>query len=321
MRGLMLEDIVVDYRRRGGQIVRAVAGASLSVPPGQVVGLVGESGCGKSTLARVAVGLVRSSSGRTLFNGQEVAALGRLSRRSPKLLPLQMIFQDPYSSLNPRRRIGDQIGDSLLKAGVPVALWKERTQELLEQVGLPAHAATEYPHEFSGGQRQRICIARALALDPEVIVADEPISSLDASTQASVAQLLLRLSRELELGILFISHDLSIVRRISDEVNVMYLGRIVERAPADRLWSDPQHPYSKALIGSVPLADGSGKLPAFLAGEVPDPASPPSGCRFHPRCPVAIARCREEDQHLRSVAPRHEAACLLLDAAVGTPHA
>jgi len=319
MRGLQLEDIVVDYRRRGGQVVRAVAGASLSVQPGQVVGLVGESGCGKSTLARVAVGLVAASEGRTVFNGMEVAPLRRLARRSPKLLPLQMIFQDPYSSLNPRRRVGDQIGDSLLKAGVPAPMWEQRTQELLEQVGLPVHAATDYPHEFSGGQRQRISIARALALEPEIIVADEPISSLDASTQASVAQLLLRLSRELELGILFISHDLSIVRRISDEVNVMYLGRMVERAPADRLWSDPRHPYSKALIGSVPLADGSGRLPAFLAGEVPDPASPPSGCRFHPRGPVAIDRCSEEDQHLRAVEPQHEAACLLV--AAGDPPA
>lgn len=321
MTGLQMEDIVVDYRRRGGQVVRAVAGASVTVLPGQVVGLVGESGCGKSTLARVAVGLVPSSAGQTLFNGRQVTPLGRLARRDPRLLPLQMIFQDPYSSLNPRRRVGDQIADSLLKGGMAAQLWQSRTAELLEQVGLPARVATSYPHEFSGGQRQRISIARALALDPEIIVADEPISSLDASTQASVAQLLLRLSSELQLGILFISHDLSIVRRISDEVNVMYLGRIVERAPADRLWSLPRHPYTRALIGSVPLANGSGLLPEFLAGEVPDPASPPSGCRFHPRCPVAVARCGEEDQVLLPVAPDHEAACILADVAPGSKSA
>jgi oligopeptide/dipeptide ABC transporter ATP-binding protein len=308
---LELEDVVVEYRRRDGRTVTAVAGASLTVEPGQVVGLVGESGCGKSTLARAAVGLVRTASGRVRFGGEEVTALRRLGSRSTAHLGLQMVFQDPYSSLNPRRRVRDQLADSLRAVGAPAPDWDARIADLLEQVGLPATAAGNYPHEFSGGQRQRISIARVLALDPRVIVADEPISALDASTQASVGRLLLGLSRDLGVGILFISHDLAIVRRISDEVNVMYLGRIVERAPAAVVWDRPEHPYTQALIGAVPKADGSGRLPVFLRGEVPDPADPPEGCRFHPRCPVAVDRCGQEDQVLRPLTGDHAVACLL----------
>jgi peptide/nickel transport system ATP-binding protein len=308
---LELRDVHVEYRRRGAPPVRAVAGVSLALEPGKVSGLVGESGCGKSTLARAATGLVPLSSGEVLFEGRPVSALSRLRRRPQQELGLQMVFQDPYSSLNPRRRVRDQIGDSLRVAGVPQDAWSMRVEELLDQVGLPASAAADYPHEFSGGQRQRLCIARVLAVEPRAIVADEPISALDASTQASVAKLLLRLSRELGVSILFISHDLSIVREIADDVTVMYLGRVVERAPAARLWERPQHPYSEALIGAVPRADGTGRLPVFLEGEVPDPASPPSGCRFHPRCPIAVGRCSSEDPALVPIGADHDAACLL----------
>jgi peptide/nickel transport system ATP-binding protein len=308
---LELRDVSVEYQRRGSRPVRAVAGVSLALEPGTVSGLVGESGCGKSTLARAATGLVPLASGEVLFEGRPIAALSRLRRRSRAELGLQMVFQDPYSSLNPRRRIREQLTDSLRVAGVDESRWPERIEELLDQVGLPATAAADYPHEFSGGQRQRLCIARVLAVEPSVIVADEPISALDASTQASVAKLLLRLSRELGVSILFISHDLSIVREIADDVTVMYLGRVVERGPSARLWEAPQHPYSEALIGAVPRADGTGRLPVFLEGEVPDPAAPPSGCRFHPRCPIAVERCAVEDPALTQVGDAHSAACLL----------
>lgn len=308
---LDLRDVSVEYRRRGGRPVRAVAGVSMTLEAGSVSGLVGESGCGKSTLARAATGLVPLASGEVLFEGRPVDALSRLRRRSRDLLGLQMVFQDPYSSLNPRRRVRDQLGDSLRVAGVDEARWPERITELLEQVGMPASAADDFPHEFSGGQRQRLCIARVLAVEPSVIVADEPISALDASNQASVSKLLLRLSRELGVGILFISHDLSIVRQIADDVTVMYLGRVVERGPSAKLWEAPQHPYSEALIGAVPRADGSGTLPVFLEGEVPDPAAPPTGCRFHPRCPIAEDRCSTDDPTLERIGPDHTVACLL----------
>lgn len=308
---LELRNVSVEYQRRGSRPVRAVAGVSMTLESGKVSGLVGESGCGKSTLARAAMGLVPLVHGEVLFEGRPIHALSRLRKRSRAELGLQMVFQDPYSSLNPRRRIREQLGDSLRVAGVDESRWPERIEELLDQVGLPASAASDYPHEFSGGQRQRLCIARVLAVEPSVIVADEPISALDASTQASVAKLLLRLSRDLGVSIMFISHDLSIVREIADDVTVMYLGRVVERGPSARLWEGPQHPYSEALIGAVPRADGTGRLPVFLEGEVPDPASPPSGCRFHPRCPVAVERCSVEDPELTPVGDAHSAACLL----------
>jgi oligopeptide/dipeptide ABC transporter ATP-binding protein len=308
---LELSDVVVEYERRGLAPVRAVAGASLEVERGAIVGLVGESGCGKSTLARAAVGMVAPRSGTIRFEGREVKPLTR-GARPRDLVRLQMVFQNPFSSLNPRRRVGQQIGDALAVLGLASRSQRAaQVAELLVQVGLPEAAARGYPHEFSGGQRQRIAIARALAANPSVIVLDEPLASLDASAQAQIANLLVELAREFDLGLLLISHDLAIVRHVADTVAVMYLGRIAETAPTRELWATPLHPYSEALIGAVPHADGAGTLPEALPGEVPDPSRPPPGCRFHPRCPYAFDRCRSEEPALVALAPDRSAACWL----------
>ncbi len=307
MSALELRDVEVEYDRRGGGRVRAVAGASLTLERGQIVGLVGESGCGKSSLARAAVGLVAPTAGTVLFEGREVTPLTRRARPRD-LVRLQMVFQNPYSSLNPRRKVGSQLADGL----PPAASGRDvRVRELLELVGLPAGAASRFPHQFSGGQRQRIAIARALAADPTVIVLDEPLASLDASAQAQLANLLVELSRELELSLLLISHDLAIVRHVADVVSVMYLGTMVETGATRVLWRTPLHPYTEALIAAVPHADGAGLLPEALPGEVPDPANPPSGCRFHPRCPYAFARCVAEEPPPIAVADGRTAACWL----------
>ncbi len=306
-----VRDAEVVYHRRG-QTVRAVAGASLTVERGEVVGLVGESGCGKSTLARAILGLVPLAAGSVEFEGHPVEALGRAARPQA-LRGMQMIFQDPYSSLNPRRRVGDQIADGIeLGAGEKVRGAEQRTlvAELLDRVGLPTEFARRYPHEFSGGQRQRIAIARALAARPRLIVADEAISALDVSAQASIANLLASLVADLGMGLVFISHDLGIVRQLSDRIAVMYLGEIVETGPADAVWSRSAHPYGRALIGAIPSISGGG-LPEDLPGDVPDPASPPPGCRFHPRCPRAFAPCPVEVPALLPVADGHLAACHL----------
>jgi oligopeptide/dipeptide ABC transporter ATP-binding protein len=222
------------------------------------------------------------------------------------------VFQNPFSSLNPRRKVGEQIGDALAVLGLaPRRQRAARIAELLDQVGLPAGATGGYPHEFSGGQRQRIAIARALAASPSVIVLDEPLASLDASAQAQIANLLVALARELDLGLLLISHDLAIVRHVADAVAVMYLGLIAETAPTRELWATPLHPYTEALIGAVPHADGAGTLPEALPGEVPDPSQPPPGCRFHPRCPYAFDRCPVEEPALVELVPGRSAACWL----------
>jgi oligopeptide/dipeptide ABC transporter ATP-binding protein len=308
MSALEVTDVVVDYERRGGGVLRAVAGASLDVERGQVVGLVGESGCGKSTLARAAVGLAPVTHGEVRFEGETVTALTRRARPRA-LVRLQLVFQNPYSSLNPRREAGAQVAD-----GLPVlsrARRVARVRELFDVVGLPDRAESRYPHEFSGGQRQRIAIARALAADPSVIVLDEPLASLDASAQAQLANLLADLARDLEVGLLLISHDLAIVRHVADRVFVMYLGKIAESGDTGSVWSRPAHPYSEALIAAVPRPDGSGFLPESLPGEVPDPGRPPSGCRFHPRCPHAFDRCRREEPPLEQLAPGRTAACWL----------
>jgi oligopeptide/dipeptide ABC transporter ATP-binding protein len=316
---LELRDVEVVYERRGRERVRAVAGASLTVERGQIVGLVGESGCGKSSLARASVGLVEASAGKILFEGREVTPLTR-GARPRELARLQMVFQNPYSSLNPRRKIGSQLADALDALDlVPRRRRASRVGELLELVGLPASAAARYPHQFSGGQRQRIAVARALAADPSVLVLDEPLASLDASTQAQVANLLVDLSRRLSLSLLLISHDLAIVRHVADVVSVMYLGVMVEVAPTQGLWSLPLHPYTEALIGAVPRPDGSGVLPQSLRGEVPDPARPPSGCRFHPRCPYAFDPCPTEDPELLRIDGERTVACWLQEA--DGPHA
>ncbi|MDR8410229.1 ABC transporter ATP-binding protein [Nonomuraea sp. 3-1Str] len=285
---LEITDLVVEHRSPGRPVVRAVAGASLTVRPGEVVGLVGESGCGKSTLARAVCGLNPVTEGSITFEGQPVTPLG-LRRRT--LTGVQMVFQDPYASLNPRRRVGDQIADGLRTArddGTDPA-------DLLERVGLPREFAGRHPHEFSGGQRQRIAIARALAARPRMLIGDEPISALDASAQAQVATLMRDLAVDSGAGLLFISHDLSVVRLIADRIAVMYLGRIVEVGDTAEVWDNPRHPYTQALLRAIPKPDGMGVLPEELPGDVPDPAAPPSGCRFHPRCPFAMDVCREKE--------------------------
>ena len=311
MSALELRDIVVEYESADGGRLRAVAGASISVDAGEIVGLVGESGCGKSTLARAAVGLARTSAGSVVFEGREVPHLGRRGR-DRGLARLQLVFQNPYASLNPRRRVGSQLADALADLRLlPAAKRPARTRELCELVGLPADTVDRFPHEFSGGQRQRIAVARALAAEPSVIVLDEPLASLDASAQAQLANLLVGLSRDLNLGLLLISHDLAIVRHVAHRVSVMYLGTMVETGEAHELWERPLHPYSESLIGAIPHPDGEGFLPTAPSGEVPDPRDPPSGCRFHPRCPYVFDRCRRDVPALVELAGGRSAACWL----------
>jgi peptide/nickel transport system ATP-binding protein len=305
---LELENVVVEYERRGGARIRAVAGADLNVGRGQIVGLVGESGCGKSTLARAAVGLVPTVGGSVRFEGESVTPLTRRARPR-SLVRLQLVFQNPYSSLNPRRSVGSQLADGM--SGLSRSARGRRVRELCGLVGLPDTAADRFPHEFSGGQRQRIAIARALAADPSVIVLDEPLASLDASAQAQLANLLGDVSRTLDVGLLLISHDLAIVRHVADVVSVMYLGRMVETGATRPLWELPAHPYTEALVAAVPRPDGTGFLPEALAGEVPDPGRPPSGCRFHPRCPYAFDRCRTNEPPLLELAGGRRSACWL----------
>ncbi len=306
---LQASNLSVEYGRRRNR-VRAVDSVNLTVRAGEVVGLVGESGCGKSSLGRALVGLEAAATGSARFAGQPIPPLGR-GRRPAELRRLQMVFQDPYASLNPRRRVGELISDGVTLGGGERAEGNRLAAELLERVGLPTDAVGRYPHEFSGGQRQRIAIARCLAARPTLIVADEPISALDASAQAQVANLLLSLAREEQMGMVFISHDLSVVRQIADRVAVMYLGRIVEIGDTAQVWSRPTHPYTEALVSAIPRADGAGTLPIDLPGDVPDPARPPRGCRFHPRCPVAEPRCSSIDPALNELPDEsgHAVAC------------
>jgi oligopeptide/dipeptide ABC transporter ATP-binding protein len=289
---LTVEDLRVEYRPRGRGVVRAVTGVDLAVAAGEVVGLVGESGCGKSSLARVVAGLAAPSGGRVLFAGEPVVPLAWRKRPAAQTR-LQMIFQDPGGSLNPRRTVGAQLLDGV-PAGVTGSDRRARVAELLERVGMSAAAGERFPHEFSGGQRQRLAIARALAAEPELIIADEPVTALDASAQAQVVSLLLSLVRELDMGLLFISHDLALVHEIADRTAVMYLGTIVEAGPTRRLMAEPRHPYTQALVGAIPQVSAEPRLPAVLRGEVPDPSHIPSGCRFRPRCPYAVEICRTE---------------------------
>jgi peptide/nickel transport system ATP-binding protein len=306
---LYLDRVVVDYQRKHLPKVRAVADVSLPVHKGQVHGLVGESGCGKSTLARAATGLVALTSGSIEFDGQPVTPLSRRPR--PRhFRRLQMVFQDPQSSLNPRRSVAAQLADVLRRSSnVPASARRDRIRELFDIVGLSQAAAGRFPSEFSGGQRQRICIARALAADPTIIIADEPISSLDASAQAQIANLLVSLTRDLDIGVLLISHDLAIVRHVADVVTVMYLGKVVETAPKDSLWDEPLHPYTEALLDAAPAHDGAGVLPDALPGEIPDPAQPPSGCRFHPRCKHAFELCPVDEPSLVDFGAGRMCAC------------
>jgi peptide/nickel transport system ATP-binding protein len=296
-------------RNRGA--LQAVDGVSLAVMPGETLGLVGESGCGKSTLGRCLVRLYEISSGRLRFEGKEIGDLG-LRQLRPIRRRLQMVFQDPSSSLNPRRRVGDLIAEPLRVHGhATAAEIRARSRELLELVGLLPDHLERFPHEFSGGQRQRIGIARALALEPALVVADEPVSALDVSIQAQIVNLLADLQQRLGLTYLFIAHDLSVVRQVSTRVAVMYLGSIVELGGADEVFRAPAHPYSEALISAVPLphSPGARRRRIVLQGDVPSPMDPPAGCRFHPRCRYAQARCQNERPPLRVLSPGRQVAC------------
>src|SRR5437870_12144198 len=298
---------------RAGQTVKAVDGVTLNIYPGETLGLVGESGCGKSTLGRAILRLTEPTSGQVLFRGQDLTHLSNAYMRAQSR-HLQIIFQDPYASLNPRMTVSQIIAEPIetfrLARGSEK---KRRVQDLMETVGLSARFLKRYPHEFSGGQRQRIGIARALAVEPDFIVADEPISALDVSIQAQIMNLLDRLKREKNLTYLFISHDLRAIRHVSDRVAVMYLGKIVEVADAKAVYAQPLMPYTKALISAVPVPDPkveATRRRIVLQGDVPSPINPPRGCRFHTRCPYAIAACSGVEPRLVQIKPNHFAACI-----------
>jgi oligopeptide/dipeptide ABC transporter ATP-binding protein len=298
--------------RRTVGYVYAVDGVSFTIGEGETLGMVGESGCGKSTVARTVLRLVEPTAGSIRLDGHDVTRLGKAELR-PYRRQMQMIFQDPFSSLNPRMTAGDIVGEPLLVHGLANA--KEREQivaDIFDQVGLRRAQMKAYPHEFSGGQRQRISIARALALNPKLIVADEPVSALDVSIQAQVINLMMDLQNEKRLSYLFIAHDLAVVEHISHRIAVMYLGKIVEYADKRTLFTNPQHPYTEALLSAVPVPNPKLKrAKRLLQGDVPSPINPPPGCTFHTRCPYAEARCRVEVPKLTEISPGHGVACHL----------
>ncbi|OCC03966.1 peptide ABC transporter ATP-binding protein [Labrys sp. WJW] len=300
------------FSSEGRRTVHAVDNVSLTVRRGETVGLVGESGCGKSTLARCLVRLYDISDGQLIFEGDDITGKS-LAELRPLRRRLQMVFQDPSASLNPRRRVGDLVAEPLrIHTRLSSAEITKRVAELFDLVGLLPDHVMRYPHEFSGGQRQRVGIARAIALNPDLVVLDEPVSALDVSVQAQIVNLLADLQEKLNLTYVFIAHDLSVVRQVSTRIAVMYLGSIVEEGPAEEVFSTPAHPYSQALISAVPIVEttpsGTRKR-IILTGDVPSPLKPPSGCRFHPRCPVAQDRCRTERPQMRDYGPGRKIAC------------
>jgi len=319
---LEVKDLVKHYPVRSGVLrrrvgtVHAVDGVSFSLRPSETLGLVGESGCGKSTVARSVLRLIEPTSGHIAIDGIDITRLNKSELR-PVRRSMQIVFQDPFASLNPRMRAGDIVGEPLAVHGLASGEQRQaRIAELFQQVGLRPDQMRNFPHQFSGGQRQRICIARALALSPRLIVCDEPVSALDVSIQAQVINLLIDLQRRHGLSYLFIAHDLAVVAHISHRVAVMYLGRIVEIAGKDQLFRNPRHPYTRALLASVPLPDPRQKQPAPLVdGDVPSPVDPPTGCAFHTRCRYAMAQCKTERPALRDVGAGHQVACLLNEGA------
>ena len=315
---LSLQNLQVYYKVGGGLFketkhVKAVDGVSLDIKKGETLGLVGESGCGKSTLGKAILRLTEPTGGQVFYHGKDLAHLSQSAMRDERK-NLQMIFQDPYASLNPRMTVGNIIGEPIRTFGLAKGRSvSDIVQELMETVGLSRRFVKRYPHEFSGGQRQRIGIARALAVDPEFIVADEPISALDVSIQAQIMNLMERLQAEKNLTYLFISHDLRAVRHLSDRVAVMYLGRIVELAGGKEIYGQPLMPYTKALISAVPVPDPeieAKRERIILTGDVPSPINPPTGCPFHTRCPWAIQECKQITPQLVEIKPRHFAACI-----------
>jgi len=309
-------------RRRVGT-VRAVDGVSLSLRKGEILGLVGESGCGKSTLGRTILQLIPPTEGGVVLAGKHLEQLRDAELREARA-DFQMIFQDPYASLNPRMTVYDALAEAIqVHQQVPVAELPRRVSELMQKVGLAPRFIKKYPHEFSGGQRQRIAIARALAVEPKLIVADEPVSALDVSIQAQIINLLAKLSREMQLTLIFISHDLSVVKHISDRIAVMYLGRIVELGAATEVFEEPLHPYTKALVSAVPVPDPDRekrRQRIILQGDPPSPMNPPAGCSFHPRCPYAVDACKTSVPALEDFGSGHMAACIRVkQIGAGTP--
>ena len=315
---LEARDLVKHFPAKDGQgSVQAVSGVSLSLARGETLGVVGESGCGKSTLARLLLCLIEPTSGSVRFDGEDLLSLSPAALRARRR-DMQIVFQDPYASLDPRLTVAAIVGEPLAIHGVGSRRERrDRVAGLLETVGLDADAMTRYPHEFSGGQRQRIGIARAVALEPKLIIADEPVSALDVSIQSQILELLLDLKARLSLSYIFISHDLAVVEHISDRVAVMYLGRVVESADTEMLYARPSHPYTEALISAVPQPDPErDRRRIVLAGDIPNPESPPPGCAFHPRCPKALERCALDEPRARDIGPPgppHEVRCLLYE--------